>query len=150
MKPQDPAPYLETPAVPPREENKVSEVIGVKEVIKEIVDNSQAEQDEPMTKTEEGATILDDVAMQLPMPASQRLLDSIAARYKFASPKQVNGLARRYGTMIVASKDSPTKAIAPQEREIVDATRAFQALFISRGRRVLRQPQLPVSRNMAS
>ncbi|KAF8458928.1 hypothetical protein BGX38DRAFT_1150648 [Terfezia claveryi] len=150
MKPQNPATHIKTPAVSTKEE-EVIEVIGMKGGIKEIADTKNAKENEPVIKTEKGATTLEnDVAVQVPMPASQRLLDSIAARYKFASPKQVSGLARRYGTMIVASKDSPTKSIAPQEREIDDATRAFQALFISRGRRVLRQPQLSVSHNMAS
>ena len=149
MKPQSPTTHIKTPALPAKEEKEEKEVMEIKGVIKEIVDTKEAKKDEPVIKTEDGATVLEnDVAMQVPMPASQRLLDSIAARYKFASPKQVSGLARRYGTMIVAGKDSPMKSIAPQEREIDDATRAFQALFISRGRRVLRQPQLPVSHNI--
>ena len=135
-KPQNTATQIETPAVP--------EVMEVKDVVKEFVDTKEVKQDEPAVKTEGGAITLEsDVAVQVPMPASQRLLDSIATRYKFASPKQVSGLARRYGTMIVASKDSPTKSISPQEREIDDATRAFKALFISRGRRVRKQPRLP-------
>lgn len=137
MKPQNPATQTEIPAVPGKEK-EVNEIMGTKEVIKEIVDTKETKQDRPAIK---GATTLEnDAAVQVPMSASQRLLDSIAARYKFASPKQVSGLARRYGTIIVATKDSPTKSITPQEREIDDATRAFQALFISRGRRVFRQP----------
>lgn len=69
---------------------------------------------------------------QEPMQPSQRLFDSIAARYRFATPKQVAGLARRYGTVFLP--DCPS-SIFLVDHELEDVTRVFRPLFIPGRRR---------------
>ena len=69
---------------------------------------------------------------QEPMQPSQGLVDSIAARYKFATPKQVAGLARRYGTVFLPGRHS---SIFLLDRELEDVTRVSRSLFIPGRRR---------------
>lgn len=73
-----------------------------------------------------------DKLEQEPLQPSQRLVDSIAARYKFATPKQVAGLARRYGTVFLPGCPS---SIYLLDRELEDVTRVFRPLFIPGRRR---------------